>query len=66
MTRDEAIAEAKARWGQDAVATYNWQMTLNHEVASRPTEPRIFGVGSTWEEAFKDAEERLHTRRKIR
>jgi hypothetical protein len=59
MTRDEAKQEAIKRWGSDAIATPNFQMTLNCEVSDGMRPPRFWGIGSTWEEAFEDAEERF-------
>lgn len=62
MTREEAQAEARERWGPEAIATYNWQLTYNHEVADRAMMPRFWGVGETWEAAFEDADERQRRR----
>lgn len=56
MTRDEAVAEALARWGRDA--TIGWRpgasepCSVGEETA---TGVRWWGEGRSWEEAFAEA-----------
>lgn len=57
MTKDEAQQEAVRRWGENAFASHNFQLTNNCTVADHPLRPRFYGIGSTWEEAFANAEE---------
>lgn len=57
MTLEEAKQEAVRRWGPEAIAVHNFQLTYNCEVATGAINPYIWATGSTWEEAFKRADD---------
>lgn len=54
LTLDQARLIAREKWGENAIATHNSQMTYNCVVADHPERGKQFhyGVGPTFEEAF--------------
>lgn len=57
MTIEKAKGEAIRRWGPEAVAVHNFQLTNYCEVACNPINPAIWATGATWEEAFSRADD---------
>lgn len=53
MNRQEAIAEARKRWGNDADA---WYRSRGKVFVVRAANNRPIGVGNTFNEAFDDAD----------
>lgn len=60
MTKEEAQQEAVRRWGADAFAVQNFQLTNNCTVSDHPLHPKHYGFGATWEEAFAKAEGKVN------
>lgn len=62
MTNAEALAKAQEKWGPRATAEYAGTRKVpeaqRHMVHAHPGASPIFGMGSTWEGAFEDAERR--------
>lgn len=60
MTKDEALAEAKKRWGKHGYATDHGtdEMWRIYEVWALPYERGIYGIGKSYEDAFRDAADR--------
>lgn len=61
MTQDEALQEARRRWGDNAKA-YQIRPTSQCRVGSLNTKPITYltehGIGDSWEAAFADADRR--------
>lgn len=64
MRQDEAIAEARRRWGPQGRAIVHGYPYPGRvfEVWALPYERGIYGVGDSFEAAFADAEDRLAQR----
>lgn len=65
MTQQEALEEARRRWGPEAVAIhYDLRSDDHHsfEVNSDPYSPKplAYGTGASWEAAFADADRRAN------
>lgn len=62
MTRQEALVEARKRWGPDAILEYvrkpRHRSLLSYSVGYRSWASFWLGNGDTWESALADADRR--------